>query len=122
MNELTRAVRDKALKLGLRVFISDEGKGNYGFFCNREGTRLISFWPGTFGGMNFATCHVAKQPSRLGQGQMLAEGLESIKKIHPLNMLERYEIISNNEDVRPKTLKEQLAMYGISSKYLEVYE
>ena len=48
--------------------------------------------------------------------------LESIQKIHPLNMLERYEVISNNEDVRPKTLKEQLAMYGISSKYLEVYE
>lgn len=118
MQDITRAVINKAHEQSLRVFISDHGHGNYGVFSNQAGTSVISFWPSPFGGMSFATCHKALNPTRWGQGVLIREGVTQ-KVIEKLNLAEYLNRNIVYPDRRPKTLEEHLEFYK-SSNYKEV--
>lgn len=116
MKTLTMQVVHKAQLDGNRVFIADDGKGDYGIFTNQDGSLVVSFWPAPFGGMNFATCHKALDNSNIGQGVVIAEARYNMKNIDT-NAYLRRNIVS--ADRRPKTLAEHLAFYK-SSNYKEI--
>lgn len=118
MQDITRAVIHRAHEQSLRVFIADNGQGNYGVFCNQAGTSVVSFWPSPFGGMSFATCHKALNPTNLGQGVLIREGVTQ-KVIEKLNLTEYLNANRVYPDRRPKTLKEHLEFYK-RSNYKEI--
>ena len=116
MNSLTIQLIHKAQADGNRVFIAEDGKGDYGIFANQEGTRVVSFWPAPFGGMNFATCHKATANYNEGQGELIAEARYDMNKINTTAFLNRNVVTGTH---RPKTLAEHLEFYK-SSKYKEI--
>jgi len=116
MKALTMQIAHKAQLDGNRVFIADDGKGDYGIITNQSGTLVVSFWPAPFGGMNFATCHKALRNSNIGQGTIIAEDRYDMDKINTTAYLER-NIVTDIS--RPKTLAEHLAFYK-SSNYKEI--
>lgn len=116
MNSLTVQIMRKAQVDGNRVFIADNGQGDYGIFTNQEGTQVVSFWPAPFGGMNFATCHKALDNSNVGQGELLAEARYDMLNINTTAFLNR-NIVTDH--TRPKTLAEHLKFYK-SSNYKEI--
>ena len=115
MNTLTVQIMRKAQDDGNRVFIADEGKGNYGIITNQAGTQVVSFWPSPFGGMSFATCYKSTG-ANVGQGALIAEGRYNMDKINTTDYLNRNVI---TEYHRPKTLTEHLEFYK-SSHYKEM--
>lgn len=117
MYSLTTKIIRKVQADGNRVFIANEGKGDYGIFTNQAGTLVISFWPAPFGGMNFATSHKALDNCNIGQGVMIAEDKYDVDKINTTEYLNRNTMVPN--DRRPKTLKEHLEFYK-SSHYKEI--
>ena len=116
MNSLTVQIMRKAQTDGNRVFIAEDGKGDYGIFTNQEGTQVVSFWPAPFGGMNFATCHKALDNSNMGQGVLIAEARYDMDKINTTAFLNRNVV---TDHTRPKTLTEHLKLYE-SSHYKEI--
>lgn len=116
MNSLTIQLIHRAQADGNRVFIAEDGKGDYGIFTNQEGTRVVSFWPAPFGGMNFATCHKALDNSNVGQGELIAEARYDMDKINTTTFLNRNVVTDTH---RPKTAAEHIAFYK-SSNYKEI--
>ena len=116
MNALTVKIVRKAQLDGNRVFVADDGKGDYGIFTNQDGSLVVSFWPAPFGGMNFATCHKALNNANIGQGVLIAEDRYNIENIDTNAYLRRNIVTS---DRRHKTLAEHLAFYK-SSNYKEI--
>jgi len=114
MIELTKEVVEQAHKAGFRVFVADEGRGDYGVIKNSEGL-VMSFWPGPFGGMSFASCWKSKEPCKnAGQGGLIAEGLCRF------DIKELFKQYTMYESCTPKTLQEHFKLYQDSSKYKEV--
>lgn len=116
MKTLTMQIAHKAQLDGNRVFIADDGKGDYGIITNQDGSLVVSFWSAPFGGMNFATSHKALNNSNIGQGVLIAENRYNMKNIDTNAYLRRNIVAS---DRRPKTLAEHLAFYK-SSNYKEI--
>ena len=116
MNALTVQIIRKAQLDGNRVFIADDGKGDYGIITNQPGTLVVSFWPAPFGGMNFATSHKSNTTLRDGQGFLIAEDRYAIDTINTTAYLERNIC---RDGIRPKTLAEHLKYYE-SSHYKEI--
>lgn len=116
MNSLTVQIMRKAQADGNRVFIADDGKGNYGIFTNQEGTQVVSFWPAPFGGMNFATCHKCKPNINMGSGILIAEDRYDMDKTNTTAYLNRNLTTDMH---RPETLEEHLKNYK-SSNYKEI--
>lgn len=112
------ALVNKALADGNRVFLSDNGKGDYGCFCNPEGTLVCSFWPSSWYGYNIASQYVSEIPREEGQGFLLLEGCTNFEECDTSLLLRQ-----NNRSAthRPKTLKEFLQQYQESSKLKEVF-
>lgn len=108
----------KAQSDGNRVFVANNGTGDYGLITNQDGTKVITFWPSDFDcGMSFATDYVAKNPTRFGQGEVIAQNRYEMDKINTTEYLNRNVW---TPDHRPKTLEEHLAFYQTSSKYREM--
>ena len=116
MNNLTVQIMRKAQLDGNRVFIADNGKGNYGIITNQAGTQVVSFWPSPFGGMSFATAYNSKGNINCGQGELIAEARYNMDKINTTDYLNRNVI---TEHTYPKTLAEHLEFYK-SSHYIEI--
>lgn len=116
MNNLVIQLIRKAQADGNRVFIAEDGKGDYGIFTNQEGTRVVSFWPAPFGGMNFATSYKALNNSNIGQGELIAEARYDMDKINTTAFLNRNVVTDMH---RPKTAKEHMTYYK-SSNYKEI--
>ena len=116
MKTLTMQLAHKAQEDGNRVFIAEDGKGDYGIITDQMGTKVVSFWPAPFGGMNFATCHKAKDSKNAGQGILIAEDRYNMDKINTTAYLNRNIA---TEYIRPKTLAEHLKFYE-SSRYKEI--
>lgn len=102
---------------GLRVFLSDEGEGNYGFFTNKEGTKCVGFDTEPWLLLRFFTCHISKPGNNEGSGCLIMEEVSNVKDLD-LNMMLNLNRETPNH--KPKTLKDELDMYGKSSKYKEV--
>ena len=113
MFDLTKQVIEQAHEAGFRVLVADNGKGDYGVVENSEGL-VVSFWPGSFGGMNFASCWKSDHPGRNGQGGLIREN------IFRFNIKEIFKNCTMFEGCSPKTLQEHLKLYQQSSKYKEV--
>lgn len=113
MTDLTKQVIEQAHEAGFRVFVSDNGKGDYGVVENSEGL-VISFWPGPFGGMSFASCWKSSNPSKNGKGGIIMEGLCKF------DIKELFKHYTMREGCTPKTLQEHFKLYQQSSKYKEV--
>lgn len=116
MNTLTMQIVHKAQLDGNRVFIAEDGKGDYGIFTNQDESAVVSFWPAPFGGMNFATCHKALHNTNVGQGELIAEDRYNMENLDTNAYLRRNVA---TPDHRPKTLTEHLEFYK-SSNYKEL--
>lgn len=70
--EVALEVARRALAEGLRVFLADDGKGDYGFFTDQAGTRVVSFQVGAVG----PSFHGNYGPPSLeaGTGWQIADG------------------------------------------------
>ena len=113
VKRLVKVCKDK----GLRVFLSNEGKGNYGFFTDKDGQKVVCFDTEPFGLLRFFTAHTSKPGYNEGSGIMIAEEVANPEKESLILMLD------NNRETdghKPKTLEDQLKAYGESSKYKEV--
>lgn len=104
-------------KQGLRVFLSDNGEGNYGFFTNKDGTKCVGFDTEPWLLLRFFTCHKCKPGNNEGSGCLIMEEVANVKDLDLNAMLE-----CNRETPghRPQTAKEHIDCYGQSSKYKEV--
>lgn len=102
---------------GLRVFLSDEGKGNYGFFTDKNGTKCVSFDTEPWLLLRFFTCHTSKPGYREGSGYIIQDEVADVSKLYLHSML---DLNKETDAYKPKTLQDQLDAYGQSSKYKEV--
>lgn len=102
---------------GLRVFLSDEGKGNYGFFTDKDGQKCVGFDTEPWLLLRFFTCHVSKPGHKEGSGIMIEDEVADVKKLSLISMLEANR---ETDGYRPQTAAEHIAAYGESSKYKEV--
>ena len=116
MKTLTMQIARKAQADGNRVFIAEDGKGDYGLITTQEGDRCVTFWPAPFGGMNFATCHKCKPNVNMGSGILIAEARYNMNNINTTDYLNWNRI---NDNHRPETLAEHLVNYK-SSHYKEL--
>ena len=113
VKRVVKVCKDK----GLRVFLSNEGKGNYGFFTEKNGQKVVCFDTEPFCLLRFFTAHTSKPGYNEGSGIMITEEVANPEKESLILMLD------NNRETdghKPKTLEDQLKAYGESSKYKEV--
>lgn len=113
VKRVVKVCKDK----GLRVFLSNEGKGDYGFFTDKNGQKVVCFDTEPFGLLRFFTAHTSKPGYNEGSGIMITEEVANLEKESLILMLD------NNRETdghKPKTLEDQLKAYGESSKYKEV--
>ena len=82
MKTLTMQIAHKAQEDGNRVFIAEDGKGDYGLITTQEGDKCVTFWPAPFGGMNFATCHKCTPNVNMGSGILFAEARYNMNNIN----------------------------------------
>lgn len=113
VKRLVKACKDK----GLRVFLSNEGKGNYGFFTDKNGQKVVCFDTEPFSLLRFYTAHTSKPGHCEGSGIMITEEVATPEKECLIQMLEANR---ETDGYKPKTLEDQLKAYGESSKYKEV--
>ena len=116
MKTLTMQIARKAQADGNRVFIADDGKGDYGLITTQSGSKCVTFWPAPFGGMNFATCHKCSPGVNMGGGILIAEDRYDMDSINTTVFLDRNVCTDNH---RPETLSEHLKNYA-SSHYKEI--
>lgn len=113
-NYKTEAIAELAVKIkqaGYRVFIA--GSGNYGFYTDEHGTRVVSFQY-DLGGISFSGNYKTEQPRTTGTGWRL--------DVHGFS--EMFSQGAPDWAVRGfkwkyTTLAEHLATYQASSKYVE---
>ena len=116
-SDLVKRVVKTCKDKGLRVFLSNEGKGNYGFFTDKNGQKVVCFDTEPFGLLRFYTAHTSKPGYNEGSGIIINEEVANPEKESLILMLD------NNRETdghKPKTLEDQLKAYGESSKYKEV--
>lgn len=118
MTNLLKQLVNKILADGNRVFLSDNGEGTSGFFCNPEGTLVCSFWSGPWCGYNIASQYVSKKPLKEGQGYLLIENCTDFRKVDTSKLL---RLNNSSKTHRPKTLEEYLQQYQWSS-FKEVFK
>lgn len=111
-DELMPMVED-IRKEGFRVFLSS--KGQYGFYTNKEGDRLVGFEMG-LGGIKFSGNYTTEKPRQTGTGWALEEQ-NSYQKMFDTRP-PRWAVGDIN--YRMTTLKEHLKSYGKSSRFFEV--
>jgi len=94
---------------GFRVFIAE--KGNYGFYTDKEGSKVISF-QSDLGGVSFSGNYKSKYD---GTGWRIGENFTEFKNIFkapvPYWASRNYKIT---------TLEQHLDQYQSSSKYIEL--
>lgn len=102
---------------GLRVFLSDEGEGNYGFFTDKNGQKVVCFDTEPWLLLRFFTAHTSKPGYNEGSGIMIEDEVADVKS---LNLTQMLEVNKETDGHKPKTLEDELKAYGQSSKYKEV--
>ena len=116
-SDLVKKLVKECKTKGLRVFLSNEGKGNYGFFTDKNGQKVVCFDTEPFGLLRFYTAHTSKPGYNEGSGIMITEEVANPEKECLIQMLEANR---ETDGHKPKTLQDQLKAYGQSSKYKEV--
>jgi hypothetical protein len=71
--EVALEVARRALAEGLRVFLSHDGKGDYGFFTDQAGTRVVSFQADEVGPVFYGNYGPPSQES--GVGWKITDGI-----------------------------------------------
>jgi hypothetical protein len=108
-------IAKQALIEGLRVFISKDGEGDYGFFTDQEGKRVVTFGC-SYLVPRFAGCY--EPPSReSGTGWVIMDGYpETLSRLLNAYPPER----AGRGWKYFTTVDKHLKVYGKTSKYREV--
>lgn len=107
-------------KAGYRVFIAEQG--NYGFFTDSDGTRIVSFAASGLAGPTASGNYKTSKPQQTGTGWRITDSflpktshdIEEIFKAYPPQWALRCDSWSYT------TLEQYLDTYQRSSKYEEV--
>ena len=102
------------LGAGFRVFVAKDGKGEYGFYTDKEGSRLVSF---QFDCSDIAFSGNYKS-SRSGSGWRLEDQDASYEAMFAENA--PYWAIGRDPKWHYTTLEEHLSRYQSSSNYKEI--
>lgn len=113
--EVALEVARRALAEGLRVFLANDGEGDYGFFTDQEGKRVVSFRVG-FGSPSFTGNY--GPPSRSsGTGWRIVDGFPATLA----SCLDAYPPQWCGTGWRYlTTMAQHLEAYGKSSRYREI--
>ena len=110
MNILVTKLINKTHKDNNRIFVAEDGKGDYGFITDQMGQVCVSFWPHPHGsGMNFATCHKSIAGVNCGTGDLIAENRCDMDNIPTNHFLMRNNVPSTAH--RPVSMTEHLKEY-----------
>jgi len=110
IEETTQAIQ----AAGLRVFLA--ASGEYGFFTNSDGSRVVSF-QADLGGVSFGGNYKTSEPSRCGSGWRMDDTRYNFAAMIAAGAP---QWATNGATWRHTTLAEHLATYDKSSKYEEV--
>lgn len=103
---------------GFRAYIAE--KGTYGFYTDAEGTRVVSF-QFEFGAPKFSGNYNTSAPKSTGTGWVIGEvwpvDADALRDMYAQNA-PTWAV--GNAKWRHTTLAEHIAMYGASSRYVEV--
>lgn len=112
--EMIAEVVEKIKAQGFRVFLAD--KGTYGFFTDKEGSKVISFGVDLLS-IYYSGNYKSSNPQKCGQGWKICENAEDFQKVFDASP--PYWAVQGFK-WSYKSVEDQIAMYGQSSKYQEV--
>ena len=99
---------------GFRVFVAE--RGDYGFYTDADGTRVVSFGP-KFGGFKFSGNYKTSNPKSTGTGWQLNTG-----SFADMFAATAPKWATQGAKWEYTTLAQHLAVYQSSSKYSEQAE
>ena len=111
------ALTSQILAQGYRPFIAK--KGDYGFFTDADGTRVVSFGC-DLGGVHFSGNYVTSAPQHTGTGWRITEPLHGEIDFSDLFKQSAPKWATGKATWRYKTLSEYLNTYQSSSMFSEV--
>lgn len=109
--EVIAKLAQEILAAGYRVFLAKSGE--YGFYTDAEGTRVVSFQYGLCGGAEYSGNYKTEHPSQNGSGWgMYTASFDDMFRATPHVRVHGWW--------RYTTLAEHLNSYGSSSGYTEI--
>ncbi len=114
--QIIAKLADEIKKQGFRPFIAE--KGDYGFFTDAEGSRIVSFGF-DLGGIKYSGNYKTSAPNQCGTGWRMEESFNDSPNCDALFKAGAPQWATSGATWRYTTLAEHLATYQQSSKYTE---
>lgn len=110
-------IAQAAIDAGFRAFIAEQG--NYGFYTDDEGSRLVDFQVNGYFEESVSGNYVTSNPQQCGQGWRIADSVNTDMISEYFNQTAPRWATGRNT-WRYKTLAEHQSEYQASSRYTEV--
>lgn len=104
-------------KAGFRAFLAEQG--DYGFFTDQQGSRVVCFEIG-LGGIGLSGNYKTSEPKKTGSGWRITDSGGRVDSVTDAFAACPPQWAINNAKWRFTTLDEHLATYQKSSRYTEV--
>lgn len=110
-------IAQSALDAGYRPFIAE--KGNYGFYTDADGTRVVSFQVNGYFEESVSGNYVTNEPQKTGTGWRIADSVNTQELDDYFNMnAPRWAV--GDAKWRHATLTDELNRYQSSSRFKEI--
>lgn len=115
--QVIHEVAQRIKKQGFRVFIAENG--NYGFFTNEDGTRLVGFH-NDLGGLQFTGHYKTDTPKQTGTGWRIIKDSDGNINFKTIFEAGPPEWATQGSKWKFTTLDQYLTTYQKSSRFREV--
>lgn len=112
-------IADNILKQGFNVFIAKGGAATYGFYTDKEGSRVISFQLDLLSA-SFSGNYITDAPAKTGTGWQIKKGAGAENDYKAMFAAYPPTWATQGAKWRFETLQEHLKRYQWSSDYKEV--